>query len=433
MSGLRIGIVGLGTVGSGVVELLRKSARGRGAEIVLTKAAELDPVRARAAGVADEMLADAMELARSDEVDVVVELIGGIEPAKSIICAAIEAGKPVVTANKALLAQRGWEVFKKAREKGVPILFSASTAGGVPIIRALRDGLVANRIESIRAIVNGTCNYVLTLMSEAKVSFDEALRSAQEEGYAEKDPSLDTGGADSAHKLVILSQLAFGTRVELEQVHVEGIESIEARDIAYAEDLGYSIKLLAIARRARRAGRDGGEALDIRVHPALLPSSHPLAAVRGVFNAITIEGDAVGEQMFYGRGAGKMPTASSVVSDLVDVARGAAKAAFDGMSFLSAEERLPVVAVAETRSRHYVRFTVLDRFGVLGTIARILGEHRVSIASVIQHEERQGQSVPIILLTHEALEADFRAALAEIDALDFVTCPAAFLRVEGGE
>ena len=403
--------------------------RARGLELVLAKAAELDRERARSAGVPEHLLTDAMTLVRSEEVDAVVELIGGIEPAKSIILAAIEAGKPVVTANKALLAERGWEVFEKARERGVPVLFSASTAGGVPILRSLRDGLVANEFASIRAIVNGTCNYVLTLMSERKTTFREALRSAQERGYAEKDPSLDTSGADSAHKLVILSQLAFGTRVELKDVHVEGIEALDARDVAYAEDLGYVVKLLAIAKRVKT---EGGGALELRVHPTLLPSSHPLAAVRGVFNAIALVGDAVGEQMFYGRGAGRMPTASSVVSDLVDIARGTAKAAFEGMGFLSSDEKLAAVAMERTRSRYYVRFMVMDRFGALGGIAHILGEHRVSIASVIQREERVGEAVPIVMLTHEALEEDFRRAISEVDRLEFVTSPTTFLRVESG-
>jgi len=418
----RVGLLGVGTVGGGVAELLLhegESLRRRtgGVELRLVAAADLDRSRLeplRAAGV--DVTTDARALVSRRDIDAVVELVGGLEPARSLVIEALRSGKPVVTANKALLASHGPEIVRAAREGGSPIGFGASVCGGVPVLLALRTGLVANEISSVVGIVNGTCNYILTKMSREGASYESALAEAQSKGYAEANPSLDVEGTDSAHKLAILAALAFKAPVELASISCEGISSLDVTDLRFAGELGYVVKLLAVGKRT-----DSG--LDLRVHPTLLANSHPLASVSDVFNAVEITGHAVGKVMFQGRGAGRLPTASTVVADLVELARGAARSSLDQLAFWAETPSERVLPIGESRSRFYVRFTVRDEYGVLGRIARVLGEHRVSIASVIQKEPPQDSppgGVPIVMLTHTAREADFRAALAEIDRFEFV-------------
>jgi homoserine dehydrogenase len=341
---------------------------------------------------------------------------------------AIEAGKHVVTANKALLATHGAELFGAARRRGVLLGFEAAVAGGVPIIGALRDGLAANRILSLYGIVNGTSNFILTKMTDEGRDFAEALHEAQAAGYAEADPTLDIEGIDSAHKLQILASLAFRTQVDLKDIHTVGITRLEATEIAYARELGYRVKLLAIAKTT-----DG--ALEARVHPTLIPAGSPLAAVSGTFNAIFVTGDAAGDQMFYGRGAGQMPTASAVWSDAIEIARRVAHAhvALAEDFPLGGEHRLRMRPMSEVRSAYYLRAMVQDRPGVLSQVAGILGRHDISIATVIQKGRARAGAVPIVMMTHEALERNMATALEEIDRLGVVALPTVLLRVEAQE
>ncbi len=437
----RVGLLGVGVIGGGVAELLleggeRLRARTGGCDIELVAAADLDEARTsplRDAGV-EITTADAI-IAR-DDVDVVVELIGGTGVALDLVLKALAAGKSVVTANKAMLAESGAEIVRAAGKSGASLGFAASVCGGVPVILALRTGLVANEISSVVGIVNGTCNYILTRMSRDGVSYKDALAEAKESGYAEADPTLDVEGTDSAHKLAILGALAFRTPVALDTVACEGISGLDLADIGYAEEMGYVVKLLAIGKRvsAGEAGAPGSGTIELRVHPTLLPKAHPLAAVSGVFNAVEVTGSAVGKVMFYGRGAGRLPTASNVVADIVEIARGSAARAADELAYWAGEGRLAVAPRGDSRSRFYVRFSVRDEFGVLGRIARVLGAHEVSIASLIQKEPPRGADpdggVPIIILTHEARSGDFRTALGEVDRFDFVRRASVFLRVE---
>lgn len=425
MGALRIGLIGLGTVGGGVVRLLLERraeiAARTGADLELVacadRRAELARELALPAGVA--FTADAGELLARPDLDAVVELIGGLEPARGYLLKALAAGRSVVTANKHLLAESFAELAAAARAGGAGLHYEAAVCGGIPILKALREGLAANRVCALLGIVNGTCNHVLTEMSARGMSFAEALAAAQAAGYAEADPRLDVGGQDSAHKLVILAALAFGRRFALADVTVEGIEGITAEDIRYAGEMGLTVKLLAVARRA-------GELHELRVHPTLLPREHPLSAVGGPFNAVAVEADAAGRLMFYGRGAGREPTASAVLADLVDAAR---ERAAPGAGRLPAE--LPAgraLPAGESLWRFFCRFHVADRFGVLGRIATELGARRVSIQSVIQKEKRADGVVPVVILTHPAREAGFRAALDTINGLDFSREPAAFIR-----
>ncbi|MCU0241894.1 MAG: homoserine dehydrogenase [Vicinamibacteria bacterium] len=429
----RVGLVGVGTVGGGVAEILLKEAaslkqRTGGALIQLAAAADLDPERLaplRAQGVATFSSADAL-IAR-DDIDVVVELIGGTGVAKRAILTALAARKSVVTANKHLLAEAGAEIVRAAQGTGAALGFSASVCGGVPVLLALRTGLVANEIASVIGIVNGTCNYILTEMSQRGVSYADALAEAQAKGYAEVDPALDVEGHDSAHKLAILASLAFRAPITTADIQCEGIARLEVIDIRYAEELGYVVKLLAIGKRADH------DHIELRVHPTLLPRDHPLAAVHGVFNAVELTGSAVGRVMLFGRGAGRYPTASNVIADIVEIARGSAARPQDQLAFWAQPRALPVAAAEQARSRYYTRFTVKDEYGVLGRMAQILGEQRVSIASVMQkepHDPEQASGVPIVVLTHEAREGDFRAAISEIDRCDFTKRPTVFLRIE---
>jgi homoserine dehydrogenase len=430
---VRLGLLGLGTVGAGVVKILEMQRalleERAGCRLVLAAIADTDLTRAREGLDLARlpMTNDAGRVLDDPSIQVVVELIGGLEPARSFILRALGAGKHVVTANKALLAHHGAELYDEARGRGVMLAFEAAVAGGVPLIRAVRDGLVANRIRSVFGIVNGTCNYILSKMTDEGLDFSLVLKEAQAHGYAEADPTFDVEGLDSAHKLQILVTLAFRTFVDLKDIHTEGITGVTAQDIAYARELGYRIKLLAIAKAA-----DGG--VEVRVHPTMIPSASPLAAVSGVFNAVFVTGDAVGDLMFYGRGAGQMPTASAVWSDALEIARRIAH----GIPALALElpfvgrAALPLRAMDAIRCSYYLRVMAQDRPGVLSKVAGILGDHDISIASVLQKERAASEAVPVVMMTHEAREQDMRRALAGIDRLAAVKTPTTMIRVEGG-
>jgi homoserine dehydrogenase len=371
------------------------------------------------------MTADPERVLADPDVALVIEAVGGLEPAGTWVRRALHAGKHVVTANKALLATHGPALFAEARRRGVLLGFEAAVAGGVPIIAALRDGLAANRILSLYGIVNGTSNFILTKMTDEGQAFAPVLREAQAAGYAEADPTLDVEGIDSAHKLQILASLAFRTRVDLEDIYTEGIARLEPADVTTARELGYRIKLLAIAKAF-----DG--AIETRVHPTMVPATSPLAAVSGVFNAIFVTGDAAGDQMFYGRGAGQMPTASAVWSDAIEIARRIAHQhiALPEDFPLAGDRRVPLRPMADIRSAYYLRVTAQDRPGVLSQVAGILGRHDISIATVIQKGRAHAAAVPVVMMTHEAREGDLRAALAEIDRLGVVAAPTVMVRVE---
>jgi homoserine dehydrogenase len=373
------------------------------------------------------MVGDAAKVLDDPSIQVVVELVGGLEPARTFILRALAAGKHVVTANKALLAHHGAELYEEARRCGVALGFEAAVAGGIPLIRAVKEGLVANRVLSLAGIVNGTCNYVLSKMTNEGLDFSLVLKEAQAQGYAEADPTLDIEGMDSAHKLQILVALAFRTFVPLEQIHTEGITRVTAQDIDYARELGYRIKLLAIAKATDRG-------VEVRVHPTMIPATSPLAAVAGVFNAIFLTGDAVGDLMFYGRGAGQLPTASAVWSDVLEIARRVAH----GIPSLAIElpavalQPLPLTPMEAIRCCYYLRVMMQDRPGALSRVAGILGDNDISIANVIQKGRGTREAVPVVMLTHEARERDMRAALTAIDALPDVATATTMIRVEGG-
>src|SRR5438128_4350024 len=404
---VRIGLLGLGTVGAGVVKILQSQRamleERAGCRLALAAVADTDLTRARE-GLdlrALPMTNDAARVLGDPGVHVVIELVGGLEPARTFILRALAAGKHVVTANKALLAHHGAELYEEARRRGVTLAFEAAVAGGIPLIRAVKEGLVANRVLSLAGIVNGTCNYILSKMTDEGIDFSLVLKEAQAQGYAEADPTLDIEGMDSAHKLQILVSLAFRTFIDLKDIHTEGIARVTAADIAYARELGYRIKLLAIAKAA-----DGG--VEVRVHPTMIPATSPLAAVSGVFNGVFIPGDAVGDLMFYGRGAGQMPTASAVWSDALEIARriahGIPALALD-LPFVGAAP-LPLRAMESIRCSYYLRGMAGDRPGVLSKVAGILGDHEISIASVIQKERAARGAVPVVMRPHEARERD---------------------------
>jgi len=439
VSDVRIGLLGLGTVGAGVVKILqtrREMLEERaGARLTLAAVADTDLTRARE-GLDLKNLpltGDAAHVLADTSIHVVIELVGGLEPARTFISRALAARKHVVTANKALLAHHGAELYEEARRSGVALGFEAAVAGGIPLIRAVKEGLVANRVLSLAGIVNGTCNYILSKMTDEALDFSLVLKEAQAHGYAEADPTLDIEGMDSAHKLQILVALAFRTFVDLEHIHTEGITRVTAQDIDYARELGYRIKLLAIAKATGPAGASS-VGVEVRVHPTMIPAASPLAAVSGVFNGIFLTGDAVGDLMFYGRGAGQMPTASAVLSDVVEIARRIAH----GIPSLPLElpsigpTALPLTPMEAIRCCYYLRVTAQDRPGVLSRVAGILGENDISIANVIQKGRGTREAVPVVMLTHEARERDMRAALAKIDRLRDVAAATTMIRVEGG-
>jgi homoserine dehydrogenase len=430
MKEIKIGLIGFGTVGAGVVKILGANApliaQRLGGKIRLHKIADIDLKRDRGVKVSKEILTTDAEAVLADpDIAICVELVGGIEPARTFILKAMKQGKHVVTANKALLAQHGGELFAAAQVNGVRIGFEASVGGGIPIIRSLREGLVANRIISIFGILNGTSNYILTRMTQEGKGFSEILKDAQRLGYAEADPILDVEGIDAAHKLAILAMLAFGVRVDLNNIFVEGIAHITPLDIQYSSEFGYRIKLLAIGK-----GDDGR--VELRVHPTMLPAHHLLSTVEGVYNAIYLSGDAVGPTMFYGQGAGSLPTGSAVVSDLVDLSGDIIHGVKGGDSlapFWSSEGGM-IKAMAEVVTPYYLRFTAVDRPGVLSRIAGVLGDHEISIASVIQKGRRVKGAVPIVMMTHEAVEKNIQQALQAIDGLDIIQAKTTLIRVE---
>jgi len=429
MAPLKVGVAGLGTVGAGVVRLLAANAEviaaRAGREIVVTSVSARDQSRERGVSLAGlKWHDDPIGLATDPDVDVVVELIGGSDgPAKSLVEAAILAGKPVVTANKALLAVHGGALAEMAEAAGVALGFEAAVAGGIPVIKVLREGLAGNRLFRVAGILNGTCNYILTVMREEKKEFAGVLADAQALGYAEADPSFDIDGVDAAHKLAILAALAFGRKVDFSAVHIEGIRRISALDISFAEELGYRIKLLGIAREIA-----GG--VEVRVHPAMVPKGALLAAVDGVFNAVLAEGDFAGTIFLQGRGAGAGPTASAVVADLIDICRGACLPVFGARMGTLADS--PAVPVQKHVGAFFLRLMVVDQPGVLADVTAILRDCNVSLESMLQHGRAPGEAVPIVLVTHETSEASMNQAIARIGKLASVLEPPALIRIEPG-
>lgn len=422
-----IGLMGLGTVGCGVVRVLEANRdrieRQVGRAVNLRRILVRDLAKPRPADIPGELLTSSFhDLVKDPEIQVVVEAMGGLEPARSYLSEAISAGKHVVSANKELLAREGRELIRGAERAGVQFRFEAAVAGGIPIVAALKESLAANRVTELMGIVNGTTNYILTAMTERGTDFATALAEAQALGYAEADPSADVDGWDAAHKLAILSSIAFGSRVSVDDMMVEGIRRLEPADLTYARELGYRVKLLAI-------GKDHGSAIGVRVHPAMIPARHPLAAVDGVYNAVFVRGNAVGDLMFYGRGAGEGPTASAVLGDVVDVAQ---RLTTNPHRICSCFYDNPVLPPEELQTRYYMRMEVIDRPGVLARIAGAFGAHGVSLESVIQ-KGHGNDPVTLVFVTHTVREADLRAALTEVESFDVVHAVKNVLRVEGEE
>ena len=440
MKALQLGLLGIGTVGSGTFAVLQRNqaeiVRRAGRGIVIKTVADLDTARARAvAGDAAQVVADARAVIADPEIDVVVELIGGYGIARALVLEAIAAGKHVVTANKALLAVHGSEIFAAARAKGVIVAFEAAVAGGIPIIKALREGLTANQIQWVAGIINGTTNFILSEMRDKGLDFDVVLKEAQRLGYAEADPTFDIEGVDAAHKATLMSAIAFGVPVQFDKAHVEGITRLAAADIRYAEQLGYRIKLLGIARRQ-------AEGIELRVHPTLVPTKRLIANVEGAMNAVMVQGDAVGTTLYYGKGAGSEPTASAVIADLVDIARlsGAGEGArVPALGFqpeaLAQADALPILPIEQVLTSFYLRLRVADEAGVLARLTGILAERGISLDAVLQRpgdEVAAGQpaATDLIMLTHITREGAMRAALAEMQGLPSVLAPIVSLRKE---
>jgi homoserine dehydrogenase len=432
MTTLQVGLLGFGTVGAGVARLLTDSAdriRDRlGMGLNLKYVADIDLTTDRGVRLADGVLIDDAERVVNDpEVDIVIEMIGGEGIAKTLILQAIANGKHVVTANKALLAKHGKELFQAADRKGVDLAYEASVGGCMPVIKTLRESLVGNRINGMSGILNGTCNYILSRITDEGIDFREALAKATEAGYAEADPTLDVEGFDTAHKLAILTSLAYGTEVDFDDIFIEGITQITPLDIDFARQFGYRIKLLAISK-------NHGDRVEARVHPTMIPEGNLLSTISGSLNALNISGDAVGDVMLYGHGAGMMPTASAVVGDVVDIARNLSRGATGRVPLRSFQpdkiSRIPIVSVDELVTHYYFRFTVKDQPGVLSTISGILGEYGISIQSVQQKGRKSSGAVPVVMLTHRAREADVQKAFRRIEALDVVDEKPMLIRLE---
>jgi len=433
MKPINVGLLGIGTVGGGTYTVLRRNAEeiarraGRPIQICIVADRNLERTRQLTGGTC-RVTEDAFAVVRDPEVDIVVELIGGYDVARELVLQAIDNGKHVVTANKALLARHGNEIFAAAQKKGVMVAFEAAVAGGIPIIKALREGLTANRIEWIAGIINGTTNFILSEMRDQGLSFETVLKEAQRLGYAEADPTFDVEGIDAAHKLSIMSAIAFGNSMNFEKAHIEGISQLDAADIKYAEQLGYRIKLLGITKRTP-------EGIELRVHPTLIPAKRLIANVEGAMNAVLVKGDAVGATLYYGKGAGAEPTASAVIADLVDVTR---------MHTADPEHRVPhlafqpdamvdlaILPIAEVVTSYYLRLRVEDRPGVLADVTRLLANDGISIVAMIQREPGEGEEqTDIIMLTHKTRERNIDAAIAEIEALPAVKGRIIRLRLE---
>ncbi|MDO8784738.1 MAG: homoserine dehydrogenase [Syntrophales bacterium] len=432
MKEIKIGLIGLGTIGTGVVKLLEESSilleKRLGAKLVLKKIADLDIITQRVVKIDGHLLTtDAGEILRDPEIAIVIELIGGYEPARSLILEAIGNKKHVVTANKALLARHGNEIFQAVREKGVNIGFEASVGGVIPIIKTLKESLVANRINSILGIMNGTSNYILSQMTDKGKAFDVILREAQDLGFAEADPTFDIEGIDTAHKLAITLTLAYGKRVNIDDLYRDGISGICQQDIEFAKELGYRIKLLAIAIQRE-------DVIEARIHPTMIPFDHLLANVNGNFNAFHIIGDAADSIFLYGQGSGMMPTASAVISDVVDIARDILKGVFEMVPTPSFSEdisgEINLMPVDDVVTNYYFRFSAVDSPGILSKIAGILGGRNISIAAVIQKGRKQCGAVPIVMTTHKSREREVQEALKEIDRLDIVLGKTVLIRIE---
>jgi len=430
MKKINIGIIGFGNVGSGVVKILQQRktllAQKIAIEITVKKICDKDIARKREVKVDRPLLtANADEIINDPQIDIIVEVMGGINPAKEYILSALKKGKHVVTANKALLAEHGRELFAEAAERGKNIYFEASVGAGIPIIKSIKEGLVANKFNSIFGIVNGTSNFVLTQMSKENCSFASALNLAKTKGFAEKDPTLDIEGVDSAHKLVLLTYLAFGRIVSLKDIFIEGISRVSSADIAYARELGYEIKLLAIAKKE-------ADELEVRVHPTFLPQEHLLSSIDGVFNAIYVSSDLAGDLMFYGPGAGQLSAASAVVSDIADLTQDI-KAGLFRPTLNIIEDSLvkSLRKIDEFESKYYIRITAVDKPGVLAKIAGVLAKYDISIASVTQKERLKSSIVPVVMITHQAKEKDLRAALKMIDKLQDIKEKSVAIRIEG--
>jgi len=432
MKTINLGLIGFGTIGTGVIRLLQESSeliqKRLGAKLVLKKVADLDVTTLRQVTVERELLTtDAKAILNDPEISIVIELIGGYEPARSFMLEAIRKKKHVITANKALLAAYGNEIFQAAEEEGVDIGFEASVGGTIPIIKTLKESLVANRIKSIFGIMNGTSNYILSKMTDEGKSFDVVLKEAKELGFAEADPTFDIEGIDTEHKLAITLSLAYGRKVKLEDLYREGISGISKQDIDFASELGYRIKLLAIAIQR-------GDTIEARIHPTMIPLDHLLANVNGNFNAFHFVGDASGTVFLYGQGAGMMPTASAVIADVIDVSRNIVKGISGRVPARSLRENvindIELMSFEEIFTNYYFRFSALDRPGVLSRISGILGENNISIAAVIQKGRQAAGPVPIVMTTHKSQEKDVQKAITEIDQLDIIHGKTRVIRIE---
>jgi homoserine dehydrogenase len=432
MREFQVGLLGCGTVGTGVAKLLidsRHIIRARlGATLNLKRVADLDTQRDRGIQFEKNILTtDSMAVVNDPDIDIIIEMIGGEGIAKELILRAIENGKQIITANKALLASHGNSLFKAAAEKGVDLAYEAAVGGCMPIIKTLRESLVANRIQSMTGILNGTCNYILTQISDQRRTFSDALSEAQANGYAEADPTLDVDGMDTAHKIAILTALAYGIEINLPDVYIEGISKITPLDVEFAEHFGYRIKLLAISKQQ-------GDTIEARVHPTMIPFDNLLSNVNGTLNAVMVSGDAVGDIMLYGRGAGMMPTASAVISDAVDIARNLMTGTTGRIPPLAFQQddiqSIKIMPMDEIVTHYYFRFVVLDRPGVLSQISGILGQNHISIQSMQQKGRKTDGSVPVVMVSHRAKEADVQKALTEINDLEVVSEPTALIRIE---
>ncbi|OIQ99464.1 homoserine dehydrogenase [mine drainage metagenome] len=433
MKPINVGLLGIGTVGGGTFTVLQRNAeeitRRAGRPIRITVVADKNVELAKkVTGGTCRVTDDAFSVVSDPEVDIVIELIGGYGVAKELVLKAIANGKHVVTANKALLATHGNEIFKAAQDKGVMVAFEAAVAGGIPIIKALREGLTANRIEWIAGIINGTTNFILSEMRDKGLSFDTVLKEAQRLGYAEADPTFDIEGVDAAHKITILSALAFGIPMQFDKAYIEGISKLDATDIKYAEQLGYRIKLLGITKRTP-------EGVELRVHPTLIPSKRLIANVEGAMNAVVVQGDAVGATLYYGKGAGAEPTASAVIADLVDVTRMATSDPLNRVPHLAFQPNamadLKILPMDDVITSYYLRLRVQDKPGVLADITRILADEQISIDAVIQKEPGEGEDqTDLIMLTHQTREKRIKAAIAKIEALGVVAGKVTKLRLE---